>query len=93
MYKRQGKLTPTVYTILEAEDDDRQWEFYCAITANPLADDVGTFDEFKQQFRSGTHRKRSEQTEQTMNNAQIKVQVEKSSQILNGFVPPTEGGD
>lgn len=84
-------MTSTVYTILEAEDDDRQWELYCAITANPLADDVGNFEEFKQQL-SGTPRKRSEQTEPTMNNAQIKLQVEKANKILNGFVPPLKGG-
>lgn len=31
-------------------------------------------------------------TEPTMNNAQIKLQVEKANKILNGFVPPLKGG-
>jgi hypothetical protein len=35
---------------------------------------------------------KTEQTEQTMNNAQIKLQVEKANKILNGFVPPLKGG-
>lgn len=35
---------------------------------------------------------KTEQTEPTMNNAQIKLQVEKANKILNGFVPPLEGG-
>ena len=30
--------------------------------------------------------------EPTMNNAQIKLQVEKVNKILNGFVPPLKGG-
>ena len=34
----------------------------------------------------------TEQTEPTMNNAQIKLQVEKANKILNGFVPPLKGG-
>lgn len=35
---------------------------------------------------------KTEQTEPTMNNAQIKLQVEKANEILNGFVPPLKGG-
>lgn len=35
---------------------------------------------------------KTEQTEPTMNNAQIKLQVEKANKILNGFVPPLKGG-
>lgn len=35
---------------------------------------------------------KTEKTEQTMNNAQIKLQVEKANKILNGFVPPLKGG-
>lgn len=35
---------------------------------------------------------KTEQTEPTMNNAQIKLQVEKANKILNGFVPPLNGG-
>lgn len=34
----------------------------------------------------------TEQAEPTMNNAQIKLQVEKANKILNGFVPPLKGG-
>lgn len=34
---------------------------------------------------------KTEQTEPTMNNAQIKLQVEKANKILNGFVPPLKG--
>ena len=34
----------------------------------------------------------TEQIEPTMNNAQIKLQVEKANKILNGFVPPLKGG-
>lgn len=35
---------------------------------------------------------KTEQTEPTMNNARIKLQVEKANKILNGFVPPLKGG-
>lgn len=35
---------------------------------------------------------KTEQTEPTMNNAQIKLQMEKVNKILNGFVPPLKGG-
>lgn len=35
---------------------------------------------------------KTEQTEPTMNNAQIKLQVEKANKILNGFVPSLKGG-
>jgi len=35
---------------------------------------------------------KGEKTEPTMNNAQIKLQVEKANKILNGFVPPLKGG-
>ena len=37
---------------------------------------------------------KTEQTEPTMNNAQIKIklQLEKANKILNGFVPPLKGG-
>lgn len=61
--------------------------------ANPLADDVGNFEEFKQRFMSTAPKvEKIEQTEPTMNNAQIKLQVEKANKILNGFVPPLKGG-
>lgn len=40
----------------------------------------------------GGNTEQTEQTEQTMNNAQIKLQVEKANKILNGFVPPLKGG-
>lgn len=35
---------------------------------------------------------KTEQTEPTMNNAQIKLQMEKANKILNRFVPPLKGG-
>lgn len=57
------------------------------------ADDVGNFEEFKQRFMSTVPKvEKTEQTEPTMNNAQIKLQVEKANKILNGFVPPLKGG-
>lgn len=89
----RGKLDATVRTVLKQDNEDKQWDLYCAITANPLADDVGNFEEFKQRFM-GTAPKveKTEQTEPTMNNAQIKLQVEKANKILNGFVPPSKGG-
>ena len=79
--------------MLEQDDQDRQWDLYCAITANPLTDDVGSFEEFKQRF-SGADRKnqKPERTEPAMNNVQINLQVEKANKILNGFAPPLEGG-
>ena len=78
---------------LKQDNEDKQWDLYCAITANPLADDVGNFEEFKQRFGNTAPKgEKTEQTEPTMNNAQIKLQVEKANKILNGFVPPLEGG-
>lgn len=82
-----------VRTVLKQDNEDKQWDLYCAITANPLADDVGNFEEFKQRFMSTAPKgNNTEQTEPTMNNAQIKLQVEKANKILNGFVPPLKGG-
>lgn len=79
--------------MLKQDNEDKQWDLYCAITANPLADDVGNFEEFKQRFMSTAPKGgNTEQTEPTMNNAQIKLQVEKANKILNGFVPPLKGG-
>lgn len=78
---------------MKQDNEDKQWDLYCAITANPLADDVGNFEEFKQRFMSTVPKvEKTEQTEPTMNNAQIKLQVEKANKILNGFVPPLKGG-
>lgn len=89
----RGKLDATVRTVLKQDNEDKQWDLYCAITANPLADDVGNFEEFKQRFMSTAPKvEKTEQTEPTMNNAQIKLQVEKANKILNGFVPPLKGG-
>ena len=63
------------------------------IIQHTLADDVGNFEEFKQRFMSTAPKvEKIEQTEPTMNNAQIKLQVEKANKILNGFVPPLKGG-
>lgn len=89
----RGKLDATVRTVLKQDNEDKQWDLYCAITANPLADDVGNFEEFKQRFMSTAPKvEKTEQTEPTMNNAQIKLQMEKANKILNGFVPPLKGG-
>lgn len=76
------------------DNEDMQWDLYCAITANPFADDVGNFEEFKRRI-SGTPQKnrRTEQTELTLNNAQIDLQLKKANIILNGFIPPSKGGD
>ena len=70
----------------------KQWNLYCAISANAFAEDVGSFTEFKEIFTNSSTGGRPKQTEQTMNDTQIKVQVEKANKILNGFVPPLKGG-
>ena len=89
----EHRLDATVRTVLKQDNEDKQWDLYCAITANPLADDVGNFEEFKQRFMSTAPKgEKTEQTEPTINNAQIKLQVEKANKILNGFVPPLKGG-
>ena len=74
---------------MEQDNEDKQWNLYCAITANAFADDVGNFEEFKQKFGE---KKENEQTEPTLNNNQIELQLEKSNKILQGFVPPVKGG-
>lgn len=74
---------------MEQDNEDKQWNLYCAITANAFADDVGNFEEFKQKFGE---KKENEQTEPTLNNNQIKMQLEKSNKILQGFVPSVKGG-
>lgn len=62
-------------------------------TSEDTTYDVGNFEEFKQRFMSTAPKgNNTEQTEPTMNNAQIKLQVEKANKILNGFVPPLKGG-
>ena len=75
--------------MLEQDNEDKQWNLYCAITANAFADDVGNFEEFKQKFGE---KKETERTEPTLNNNQIELQLEKSNRILQGFVPPVKGG-
>ena len=74
---------------MEQDNEDKQWNLYCAITANAFADDVGNFEEFKQKFGE---KKETERTEPTLNNNQIELQLEKSNKILQGFVPPVKGG-
>ena len=74
---------------MEQDNEDKQWNLYCAITANAFADDVGNFEEFKQKFGE---KKETERTEPTLNNNQIELQIEKSNRILQGFVPPVKGG-
>lgn len=74
---------------MEQDNEDKQWNLYCAITANAFADDVGNFEEFKQKFGE---KKENEQTEPTLNNNQIELQLEKSNKILQGFVPTVKGG-
>ena len=74
---------------MEQDNEDKQWNLYCAITANAFADDVGNFEEFKQKFGE---KKENEQTEPTLNNNQIELQLEKSNRILQGFVPPVKVG-
>lgn len=74
---------------MEQDNEDKQWNLYCAITANAFADDVGNFEEFKQKFGE---KKETERTEPTLNNNQIELQLEKSNRILQGFVPPVKGG-
>ena len=90
----RGKLDNAVVTILNQDNEDKQWDLYCAITSNPFAEDIGSFEEFKQRFNnSASSGEKTEQTEQVMNGEQIKSQVEKANKILNGFVPPMKGGD
>lgn len=74
---------------MEQDNEDKQWNLYCAITANAFADDVGNFEEFKQKFGE---KKETERTEPTLNNNQIELQIEKSNRILQEFVPPVKGG-
>ena len=79
--------------ILSKDEEEKQWNLYCAISANAFAEDIGSFTEFKEMFtRPSVTGGKQKQTEQTMNDTQIKLQVEKSSRILHGFVPPSERG-
>ena len=80
-------------TVLNQDNEDKQWDLYCAITSNPFAEDIGSFEEFKEKFSSTASGEKTEQTEQVMNGEQIKLQLEKSNKILNRFVPPMKGGD
>lgn len=77
-------------SILVQDNEEKQWDLYCAMMANPFTGDVGNFEEFKRRFN--TSKRKTESTEHAMNNAQIRQQVEKANRILNGFVPPEKGG-
>lgn len=83
-------MDPTVNTILGKDIEDRQWDLYCAIVANPFADDVGGFDDFRRQINGGPPSKEKKE-DPVMNETQIKLQVESASKILDGFVPPEKG--
>lgn len=77
---------------MNQEDEEKQWNLYCAVIANPQSD-AGSFEEFKQIFSNQSHAcMKDELTTSTMNAVQIELQVEKASGILNSFVPPLEGG-
>lgn len=78
--------------ILEKDLEEKQWNLYCAVSANAFADDVGSFDEFRNRMNHPTTTLKTEQSEPTLNTSQINLQVEKANKILNRFVPPMKGG-
>lgn len=79
--------------ILEKDEEEKQWDVYCAITANAFADDIGSFDEFRSRMNQTESVPTVEQNEPIMNKSQMNLQVEKANKILSGFVPPMKGGD
>lgn len=72
-------------------DEEKQWDLYCAIAANPLADDIGSFDEFKLRMSGGKEKVKIKENNGLKQN-QIVAQVKKSEAILRGF-DPTKGGE
>lgn len=79
--------------ILEKNVEEQQWNLYCAISANALADDIGSFDEFRNKLNHPTNAVPTvEQTEPTLNRSQMDLQVEKANKLLSGFIPPMKGG-
>lgn len=80
--------------ILEQNDEEHQWNLYCAVSANAFAGDIGTFDEFRYKLNHPQRKEmdKTEQSEPSMNKSQIMLQVEKSKKLLSGFVPPMKGG-
>lgn len=81
-----------MHTILEQENEERQWDLYCAIAANPFAEDVGNFEDFKRSFRNTSPNGKKETDQTEMNETRINLQVEEADKILKGFTPPQKGG-
>lgn len=79
-------------TILAQENEERQWDLYCAIAANPFVEDAGTFDDFKRSFRNAPPDGKKETDQNEMNETRINLQVEEADKILKGFTPPQKGG-
>lgn len=79
-------------TILDQENEEKQWDLYCAITANPFVGDVGDFEDFKRSFGNDSPNGKKETDQTEMNETRINLQVEEADKILKGFTPPQKGG-
>ena len=86
----RGKLNDTIDAILHQENEDRQWDLYCAIIANPFAEDIGSFEDFRHRFNPSPE---TEQSQTAMSKAQVKSRVDKANEILSKFTPSQEGGE
>lgn len=86
---KRGCLDRTVCVVLDQREEDAEWALYCACVANAFADKLGSFEDFRKRFGSGSRKRETTEKEQTVN---VNLEVQKSNKILSGFVPPKKGG-
>lgn len=73
------RLTDAVYSIAKEKHDEKWWQLYLSLVANPYAE-IGSFDDFK--------RKHSEQRNQNVNLEEV---VKDSFTMLQNFNPIAGG--
>ncbi len=76
-------------TILNQQDEDKCWSFYCASVANPMSD-TGSFDEFREMLKIKDSRD-NQQSEEGVDSRQMQKQLDDANEILSRFTIPIEG--
>lgn len=80
-------MNDAVQRIFEQYQEETEWALYCSLVSNAFAENLGSFEDFRKTF--GKHPEpRNKQSDKELN---VKLEVDKATKILSGFVPPKGG--
>lgn len=79
--------------MLESHDQEKLWQYYCALNANPFSDiQSTTFTEFVDKMKApAPEQGGSKKKEYGMSSKQIRKQAADAQAVLDSFVPPERG--